>query len=696
MKKKLIYKVLAIIGIILCICFAGMGVTALWLQFRSTIDLQVNNSRTLSGIIIRDLDEYLMRGETKEAAHYLKQIQEQRFAVDVRLFDRKGVDRSGAAPKYRKEAETALRTGQASELQATEDGRHLLTRAVPLKNEARCKSCHPSDPDQLGVLVLTTSLDAGYQSAMRLSLVLTIAGVIAFAVILGGLAFFFNRTIIREVLNLSGNVAELAKGEGDLTREVAIRTDDEIGRLGKDINHLTAKLREIIGSLYDHGSGVAFKVCQLTQTTEKTVTAAGSQKEEAVTVAVAAEEMAATLNGVAVNTHQAANLATAVNEAAGEGMTAVDASWHCMEGIKSSVDQTLVTVQRLAASSNTIGEIVSLIEDIADQTNLLALNAAIEAARAGEHGRGFAVVADEVKNLSAKTATSTKEISRIIATIQQEGQAAAVSMADEQARVAEGVATAEVARKALGRILSLTGDSTEMINQIATATEEQSATTQEITQKIQRISQVAMEVNELMTVNDKTCRQLSVVAEQIYASLGRFKVGNYHDTMKDYACELRDRVVGALQQAMAQGRITEEALFSRQYRPIPNTFPQKYSTSYDSLFDQIISPLQEEVLARDSNLIFSICGDDHGYVPSHHLKFSKPLTGDPEIDKVQNRTKRIFDDPTGKRAAQNTTPFLLQTYLRDTGEILNDMSTPLIINGRHWGMVRVGYKSLAD
>ena len=695
MKKKLIYKVLAIIGVTLCVCFAGMGVTALWLQFRSTIDLQVSNSRTISGILIRDVEEYLMRGETKEAEQYLRQAKEQRYVVNVSLFDKKGNDKSGSAAKYQKEAEAALRTGQVSELRGTEDGKHLLTRVVPLKNEARCKSCHPSDPEQLGALVLTTSLDAGYQSAIRLSLVLSVAGVIAFAVILGGLAFFFKRTIISEIINLSQNVDELAQGEGDLTKEVVTRTDDEIGRLGQDINQLTAKLREIVCSLYDQGGGVAFKVCQLAQTTGKTVLAAGSQKEEAVTVAVAAEEMAATLNGVAVNTHQAANLATAVNQAAGEGMAAVEESWHCMEGIKASVDQTLVTVQRLATSSNTIGEIVSLIEDIADQTNLLALNAAIEAARAGEHGRGFAVVADEVKNLSAKTATSTKEISRIIATIQQEGQAATVSMADEQARVTEGVATAGVAREALGRILSLTGESTDMISQIATATEEQSATTHEITQKIQRISQVAMEVNELMTLNDRTCHHLTEVAEQIYATIGRFKVGNYHDLMKGCACELRDRAESALQRAVAEGRVTLESLFSRQYRPIPNTAPQKYSTPFDTLFDQLISPIQEEVLARSGDIVFSICVDDHGYVPCHNLKFARPLTGDPEVDKVQNRTKRIFDDHTGIKAARNTTPFLLQTYMRDTGEIMNDMSTPITIAGRHWGAVRIGYKTQA-
>jgi methyl-accepting chemotaxis protein len=98
------------------------------------------------------------------------------------------------------------------------------------------------------------------------------------------------------------------------------------------------------------------------------------------------------------------------------------------------------------------------------------------------------------------------------------------------------------------------------------------------------------------------------------------------------------------------------------------------------------------VLGKNSAMVFSICVDDHGYAPCHNLKFSRPLTGDPAIDMVQNRTKRIFDDKTGLKAATNKAAFLLQTYMRDTGEIMNDLSTPIMIGGRHWGAVRIGYK----
>jgi methyl-accepting chemotaxis protein len=254
------------------------------------------------------------------------------------------------------------------------------------------------------------------------------------------------------------------------------------------------------------------------------------------------------------------------------------------------------------------------------------------------------------------------------------------------------VAKAVAARDSLTNILQLAGEATDMINQIACATEEQSATTDEISMKIHHVSDAATIVHSQMETNDVTFQELAEVAEKIFTTVGKFSVGNYHDSMKGYAVELRDRAVKALEDALASGKISADDLYNRIYIPIPNTSPQKYTTTFDRLFDQIISPIQEQILAENSCMSFAICVDDHGYSPSHNLRYTKPLTGDPEIDKSNNRTKRIFDDRTGGRAARNQDVFLLQTYMRDTGEIMNDISSPLVIGNRHWGAVRVGYQ----
>ena len=208
---------------------------------------------------------------------------------------------------------------------------------------------------------------------------------------------------------------------------------------------------------------------------------------------------------------------------------------------------------------------------------------------------------------------------------------------------------------------------------------------------IHLVSRSAEETNTMMQRTNEAFATFSDVVEQIYGSVGKFSVGNYHDTVKSYIREMEVQVLAAIEQALRDRTITLENLFDRNYVPVPNTAPQKYTTRFDAFFDKVISPIQESIVNRDNKVLFAICVDNNGYLPCHNLRFTKPLTGDPEIDKNNNRTKRMFNDRTGIRCARNTEGFLLQTYSRDTGEILNDMSKPLVINNRHWGGIRIGY-----
>lgn len=563
----------------------------------------------------------------------------------------------------------------------------LLTRETPQWRQVKGLLLQIEQQQREKLATSRTGMSSRVTTVIRIVVVCLLVGLAAAV----GAQLLITRLLTRRLHAITEGLHALTHGGGDLTRDFAISGKDDIARLTEGINTLVTWLREMVSTLYQQGEQVAVKVCEMSRTTRETVQTAEQQKTEAVAVAVAAEEMASTLNGVANNTHSAADVATSVNSSANSGMQAVAKACDCMEDIKQSVEVTRDTVERLTRSSEKIGEIAGLIEDIADQTNLLALNAAIEAARAGEHGRGFAVVADEVKNLSAKTAASTREISGIISAIRQESQQAVQAMHNEYVRVEDGVTTARAAREGLIQILQLAGESTDMINQIATATEEQSVVTSEITDKIQHISGMAQDVNQEMLATEKTLLGLSEVAELIFSSVGSFSVGTYHDQKRTIALAFRDRVVEALEQAMARGEISLEQLFSRTYLPIPKTDPPKYSTAYDALFEKIISPIQEEVIAANPDLATSTVFDDHGYLPCHLKKFSKPLTGNKEIDQVQNRTKLIFTDRTSVRACKNTNPFLLQTFMRVSGEVIIDLACPVFIRGRHWGAVRIGY-----
>lgn len=689
LKSSLSRKIFFIIAATLFIGFAGLGILTIYLEYTSTIDLQRKNARQLASTVTHDILNQMTNGDMKDFGAYVTEIKTKGGVAGIRLFNAEGKEWGNGA--VNEEIRAAIASGSPKELSASKEGKRFLDLAVPLANEERCRVCHKDSAKYVGGLILTTSLEDGFASALRLTLVMSAVGAFFFFAMLGTLYVFFNRTVVQQITELYKQLGDLAGSEGDLTKILHIRTTCEIGRLGEEVNNLTEKIRSTFSDLYTQTCLIGTNVCELAAGTERTLKMTQDQKDQAFTVAAASEEMAQTINDVTENTHRAAELSSAVDSAANSGMTIVEETWDCMQKISLSVNDTLVIIRELEAASTHIGEMVVLIEDIADQTNLLALNASIEAARAGDAGKGFAVVASEVKGLAEKTTTSTREIKRVVANIQKTSRSAADMIGTESALVKTGLAKAEEARDSLENIKSHANESRLMIEQIATASEEQNATTNQISEMIHLVSHSAEETYTMMQRTSEAFITFSDVVEQIYGSVGKFSVGNYHDTVKSYIREMEAGVEEAIEKALRDRSITVENLFDRNYVPVPNTSPQKYTTRFDTFFDKVVSPFQEAIVNRDNKVLYAICVDNNGYVPCHNLRFSKPLTGDAETDRNNNRTKRLFNDKTGLRCARNTEGFLLQTYRRDTGEILNDMSKGLFINNRHWGGIRIGY-----
>ncbi len=162
--------------------------------------------------------------------------------------------------------------------------------------------------------------------------------------------------------------------------------------------------------------------------------------------------------------------------------------------------------------------------------------------------------------------------------------------------------------------------------------------------------------------------------------------------VKKWAQDCRDQTIEQLELLLTSGQLSMGQVFDTFYVPIPGTEPQKFNTQYDLFTDGSVQFVLDSFLENDERLSFVVIVDRNGYLPTHNSKYSRPLTGDRDVDTQWNRTKRIFNDRTGLSAARSRDPYLLQRYSRDTGEVMSDFSLPLILRGRHWGAVRIGYQ----
>ena len=524
-----------------------------------------------------------------------------------------------------------------------------------------------------------STLEFGLSAMIALSFVALIWNVLQI--------LYMRYLIVRPVRTITGMFDEIGRGEGDFSRDLPLISHDELRDLALAYNRYAEKMRQTIGELRTMSVSIAREAAVVRRHIANTSSQAEQQGSMTDSVFTASNEATRAIDEVS-------NSAQLISHSTSQNLDKARISLDEMIDIAGKITATSeklntfsVTVANLSTRSESIKAIASLIKDIADQTNLLALNAAIEAARAGEQGRGFAVVADEVRKLAEKVNQATQEINRNIG-----GMIDLVrdTLAENDIINADIVQTRDVVQKSSMQFRQMVTDfedTNEKLFRIAAAMEQLTATNNQVHDNVTEINGLSRRVVADMRDSEQASSGLSSATESVQEMVSRFKIGRGNfDFNVDIARHFRDELQAVLGRLHGRG----VDVFDRNYVAVGNARPQKYRVSYEDAYVSECQAILERALSGLKGGVYAVGVDVNGYLTAHNLKFSQPLTGDPAKDLVGNRTRRKFEAPTELRAARNQAPLLLQTYVRDTGELMCDLALPIMVAKRHWGNVRVG------